>query len=341
MARGGDEFGSLFLSIVVLALVLAIAIVFSYVALIAIPAYVGYRLYTENPKRLERLARQETQTLYDHAVAGTVNLTPVEIDRGLSQHWPPDMPSSLRVQLLDVGRALFEQEGLSPDIPPLPALCNTVEGARYRDMLAKRGQARSDRVMVTTALDIISQAVAPIANAVPPIEGDVLVEVTQFTHPLGQAVENVVAPFFQDNDYMLFKGLRAKLDANLSATHRTNPIYPSEYKGDDVVDTYLRGTHLKTLFQLKSPFSIPDARGFEHMHIVAGPQTSATLSLTLHVPPRPHAGRSSAHVSRQAPPFVYRQPTRASSNKALGMVRYSPPTIQQAMSSNPSPPWHR
>jgi len=176
--RAGEGFGSLFLTFIILGMILAIASLVTTFALFAIPAYVGYRLWKENPKRLERLSREETQILYDHAIAGTVKLTDDEIDAGIAQHWPPDLPASLRVQLLDVGRAVFAQEGLSPDIAPMPALCNTVEGARYRDMLAKAGQARSDRVMVTSALDIISEALAPIANAVPPIEGDVLVEVT-------------------------------------------------------------------------------------------------------------------------------------------------------------------
>ncbi|WP_371229877.1 ATP-binding protein, partial [Roseovarius sp. 2305UL8-3] len=160
-----------------------------------------------------------------------------------------------------------------------PALCNTVEGARYRDMLAKAGQARSDKAMVGQALDTISLALAPIANAVPPLEGEVLVEVTQFTQPLGQAVQNVIAPFFEDNDYQLFKALRQRLDANLTGTHRTNPVYPVDYKGDDVVETYLRGTHLKALFWLKTPFTIPDERRFEHMHMVAGSGHGKTQTL--------------------------------------------------------------
>lgn len=123
------------------------------------------------------------------------------------------------------------------------------------------------------------RALAPIAKAVPLIEGDVLVEVTQFTHPLGQAVQNVIAPFFQDNDYALFKSLRRRLDANLAATHRTNPIYPVDYKADDVVDIYLRGTPLAELFRLKTPFAIPDERRFEHTHIVAGSGHGKTQTL--------------------------------------------------------------
>lgn len=280
MARStSSDVAGLVTVLAIFGIAMMIAIIVTPIALIAIPTYVGYRLYKENPKRLERLAREETQVLYQHALSGSVQLSEQEVNTALSRHWSPDLPDSLRIQLLDVGKAIFAQEGLITDIPPPPALCNTVEGARYRDMLAKAGQARNDRVMVTSALEIISQALAPIANAAPPIEGDVLVEITQFTKPLGQTVQNVIAPFFQDNDYMLFKGLREQLDANLSATHRSNPIFPVDYKGDDVVDTYLRGTHLKELFALRTPFAIPEERRFEHTHIVAGSGHGKTQTL--------------------------------------------------------------
>ena len=53
----------------------------------------------------------------------------------------------------------------------------------------------------------------------------------------GQAVQNVIGPFFDDIDYNHFKALRDRLDANLQRTHRTQPIYPADYKGSDVVDT--------------------------------------------------------------------------------------------------------
>src|SRR5690606_8782447 len=135
---------------------------------------------------------------------------------------------------------------------PPPALHDSVEAARYRDRLARIDQARGDRTMSLSALEIISEALAPIANAVPPIEGDVLVEVTQFTHPLGQTIQNVIAPFFRENDYRHFKALRDRLDANLAATHRTIPVLPVDYRSADIIDTYLRGTHLKELFRLRT-----------------------------------------------------------------------------------------
>jgi len=202
-----------------------------------------------------------------------------EIETALSQHWPHNTPDALQQQLFGIGKALFEQEGLSPDIPPMPALCNTVEGARYRDMLARAGQARSDRVMVMSALDVISESLAVIAEAVPPIDGDVLVEVSQFVHPVNHAVQNVIAPFFADNDYNHFKRLKERLDANLHKTHRTNPVYPRDYKNDDVVDAFLSGTILKDLFTLRTPFTIPEASRFEHMHMVAGSGHGKTQTL--------------------------------------------------------------
>ncbi|AGI68697.1 hypothetical protein OAN307_c31640 [Octadecabacter antarcticus 307] len=205
-----DSAGAMIFGSIVVTAILVLALIITPFLLIGIPAYVFYRLHKESPRRLERLAREETEFLYNHALNGQVRLSDAEIDAALSHHWPPDTPEPLKIQLLGIGKALLSAEGLSPEIPPMPALCNTVEGARYRDMLARSGQARSDRVMVLTALDVISDSLGTIAQAVPPIEGDVLVDVTQFVHPLGQAVQNVIAPFFADNDGFVAQiGLRS------------------------------------------------------------------------------------------------------------------------------------
>lgn len=289
---GFEAFLKDYVGMLTVAALVALALVLTPILLAAIPAYVFYRLYSESPRRAERLAREATMTLYHHALAGKVILTDDDIDAALAQSWPPDLPEALKLQLLGIGRALFADEGLSPEVPPPPALCNTVEGARYRDQLARLGQARADRVMVHEALDRIGQSLAVIACAVPPIEGDVLVGVTQFLHPLGAAVEGVIAPFFADSDYHHFKGLRERLNANLERTHRTNPIFPRDHKGEDVVETYLQGTRLKALFDLRTPFAIPEARRFEHMHIVAGSGHGKTQTLQYFI------GMDLPHVAR-------------------------------------------
>ncbi|WP_299602580.1 type IV secretory system conjugative DNA transfer family protein [uncultured Tateyamaria sp.] len=271
-------FGLIGTALIVLGLLFAAAII-TPLFLIGIAAYVGIRLWYESPTRLERLAYEETMQLYRHAQAGQVHLSEDEVNARLSAAWSTQTPNVLSEQLLEAGRALIAAEGLNPDIPPLPALCNTVEGGRYRDLLARLGQARNDRHMLLSALDTISEALAPIANAAPPMNGDVLVPMSQFLTPLGPNIEAVVAPFFEDTGYNHFKSLRERLDYNLRQTHRTNPVYPSEYKGDDAVATYLSGTLLADLFALKTPFAIPEELRFEHTHIVAGSGHGKTQTL--------------------------------------------------------------
>jgi hypothetical protein len=274
-----DLFSSLLGSAIIVIGLLLAAMIITPLFLIGIAGYVAFRLWNENPARAERLAREETMRLYSHAQRGQVQLSDDEIDAALSESWPATTPEPLRIQLLGVGRDLFAAEGLSQDIPPPPELCNTVEGGRYRDLIARQGQARHDRNVIVSALGSISQALAPIARAAPPMQGDVLVSMEQFLTPLGPTVDEVITPFFADNGYNHFKVLRQVLDANLRQTHRTNPIYPREYKGDDAVSTYLSGTKLARLFSLRTPFEIPAELRFEHMHIVAGSGHGKTQTL--------------------------------------------------------------
>ncbi|MEQ9121115.1 MAG: ATP-binding protein, partial [Alphaproteobacteria bacterium] len=175
--------------------------------------------------------------LYRHAIAGTRRLTDEEIETELGYHLPSRMSAGLRQQLIDIGRRLYEAEGLSPEVPPPPALCNSIEGARYRDMVARLGQAGNDRNLSISALQLISESLGAIARYAPAIDGELSVPITQFISKPGEAVEAVIAPYFQDNDYNHFKRLRDRLNANFNATHRTTPIYPRDFKGPDVAET--------------------------------------------------------------------------------------------------------
>ncbi|WP_424991373.1 type IV secretory system conjugative DNA transfer family protein [Fluviibacterium sp. S390] len=279
----GREFGDLSgglvgAAIIVVGLLLA-ALVITPLFLLGAAGFVAFRLWQDSPSRLERVAREETQRLHDHAQGGQVQMSEAEIDAMLSRNWPRQMPDVLRIQLLEVGRALYMAEGLSPEIPPMPELCNTVEGGRYRDLLARQGQARNDHQMLIAALDVIGRALAPVAQSAPPMNGDVLVSISQFLTPPGPIIAAIVAPFFEENGYNHFKGLRDQLDYNLRKTHRANPVFPADYKGDDAVETYLSGTGLEELFALKTPFEIPEDLRFEHTHIVAGSGHGKTQTL--------------------------------------------------------------
>lgn len=274
-----NDISGLVLTASILALMLFLAVVITPLALFGIAGYVGYRLHKESPARAERIARDQTMALYHAAQARSETYSDQQIDRLLSANWPKHTPEALRIQLLEVGRELFAAEGLSPDIPPPPPLHNTVEAARYRDQLAKLETARRDRGMVKEALETISASLAPIARAAPPLEGSVLVDIEQFLEPRGEAVQAIIAPYFRDRDYDLFKPLKEQLSRNLEATHRSNPVLPRDYRGDDVVEVYLRGTALEALFSLKTPFAIPEEVRFEHTHIVAGSGHGKTQTL--------------------------------------------------------------
>jgi len=274
-----NDIGGLILTASILALLVFLAVAITPIAIFGIAGYVGYRLYKESPRRAERIAREETMALYQAAKARSVSFFEAEIDSHLSSAWPHRTPEALRLQLLAIGRTLFEAEGLSPDIPPPPPLHNTVEAARYRDQLAQLETARRDPGMTKEALQTISESLAPIAQAVPPMEGQVLVDVAQFLEPMGETVQAVIAPFYRDRDYDLFKPLKNHLLRNLEATHRTNPVLPRDYRGNDAVEVYLRGTPLFDLFALKTPFAIPEEARFEHTHIVAGSGHGKTQTL--------------------------------------------------------------
>jgi len=279
MGNLSDQVGGLVITVMVVGVLLMAALMITPFFLVGAAGYVAIRLYLESPARAEKLAHAETMTLYQHAISGQVQMDGADRDLALAAHWPVTTPEALRIQLLEVGRALFEAEGLTPDIPPPPVLCNTVEGGRYRDLLARQGQARSDPQMLQSALDVISQALAPVAKAAPPMEGDVLVSVAQFLTPHNQVVDQIVSPFFADTGYNHFKDLRAQLDNNLRQTHRTQPVFPRDYRGDDAVDIYLKGTFLRDLFELRTPFAIPQELRFEHTHMVAGSGHGKTQTL--------------------------------------------------------------
>jgi len=274
-----DAVVSISVTAIIVALLLTAAVFVTPFFLLGIAAYVGGRLYLESPARAERLAREETMVLYSHAMKGQTQMDDTARDLALAAHWPATTPEPLKIQLLNVARVLFDAEGLNPDISPPPVLCNTVEGGRYRDLLAKQGQARNDPQMLKAALDVISQALAPIAKAAPPMDGNVRVSVSQFLTPHNLVVDQIVTPFFQDNGYNHFKDLRQQLDNNLRQTHRTNPVFPRDYRGDDAADTYLKGTPLRDLFDLRTPFEMPEELRFEHTHIVAGSGHGKTQTL--------------------------------------------------------------
>ncbi|WP_425416881.1 type IV secretory system conjugative DNA transfer family protein [Oricola indica] len=266
-----------------LALLIVLALFVTPIALVGIPSYLFYRFWRDHPARLERLAREQTEALLASVRNANVVFTETEIERALLAEVPAKTPPAVRAQLAEMGKRLFEAEHISADIPPPPPVLNSIEGARYRDMVARAAQAGLDRNMAISALATISRSLAAIARDLPAMEGELLVPAAQFLDKTNLIVADVIAPFFEQNDYNHFAKLRERLNANFAETHRTNPVHPSDYKGDDAPEIYLKGTPLIDLFAIRIPFGIPEATRFEHTHIIAGSGHGKTQTLQYHI----------------------------------------------------------
>lgn len=243
------------------------------------PVYVAVRLYLESPSRKERIARRHTIELYEAATRQLIGSETSNLEHRLGQYLSDDLPETVRRQLIAIGVDIFAAEGLATDIPPPPPICNSLEGARYRDMLARVGQVRGDPEMAASAARMIATSLALVAQYSTREEGEIHIPIVANIPDLNAAVEDVALPFFEENAYFHFRTLRDQLDANLQATHRTNPVYPKDYAGRDVVGTYLQGTPLRHLFEIKVPFSLPERLRFEHTYMLGGTGHGKTTAM--------------------------------------------------------------
>lgn len=102
---------------------------------------------------------------------------------------------------------------------------------------------------------------------------------------LNETVERTIATLFDDDvvETRLFEKVRNQLEDNILALsgiprYRVGDIsrkiiWPTNNKdtnAESIVNSYLRGTPLQQLFEVKIPFAIPFPARFEHTHIVAG-----------------------------------------------------------------------
>lgn len=222
--------------------------------------FVAYKWWDLNPRWKEKQARKHTLELYDETLR-------------LYQTVPTEW--FLPEAVVPIAEELLKAEIGPTPIPPPPVTCNSIEGARYRDLLSKIGASTPDAVYRTQA------AIHEVVLALP-YEQDsphtTTVRMRDFVH-LPKAVNRVVMTVFEMvNQRDCFIQLQKKLTENYQATGR-KPITPLEYKGDDIVEIYLGGTPLVDLFDIQVPFGIPEKQRMEHMHLCAGSGHGKTVSI--------------------------------------------------------------
>ncbi len=239
-----SSFGGIILAAVavtVLLLALLLAPVFA-VASVPIAAYVYYR---NSPAKKEKEARARTEALYRQALA----FAPPDIDRHLDM-----MIDGLKEPAISVAIELYKLEGIRPP-PPVPPICDGIEGARYRDQLNRYINTAHDA-------DQTDAFVEALVDCLPDYEESegIFRATAQLTN---REIEQFILPFYQYDDH--FRELKKVLDRNLLAQ---KGVMPSDYKGENCAFAYLKDTPLLPLEKRSYRVDL-DAR-FEHTQIIAG-----------------------------------------------------------------------
>ena len=269
-------------------------VVFSFllaipIAAIATGGWVFYKLKIDSPAAKERKAREHTHQLYQE-VKNSFRSIPEAEDFGIEiyKRIPDTLPEALEEQLVMRALDIYDAEAFESDIPKPPAVCNSLEGAKYRDYLSQYSAKMSDPASAKVAADIIAKSYNQFLAHTPHLEQPE--EEVLFTVPLsyflgenvGQAIEDLVLPFFSDDakNLYLFQELREVLDENLHLasgfSHIPYPrqdeklVLPSEYEGENIAYAYLANTPLLAILDTPIPLNISQKLRFEHMFVVGG-----------------------------------------------------------------------
>jgi hypothetical protein len=218
----------------------------------------GYKIWRDDPKRHEEVSRVKTLALYEEVLASNV---PIEVKWSFSTD-----------QLREIANELIQEELGSNDVPPPPAVCNSIEGARYRDRLSKMSVRSEDSISMAKA--IIYDALRPFDNIYHEAslacdgEEDTFIPISYYIEDLHGMVNNCTWEFYQ-GDY--FQSFRRFFDSKMEAAGKNGQqLFPQDYPYDDVIDVYLTGTPLKKLFNIDVPFAIPEKYRTHHHFILGG-----------------------------------------------------------------------
>ena len=258
MSSSSDgEFLSSYLSIVAAAAIIAAlmlaVVVAPLLALAAVPA-VAFLYYRNSPQTKEREARERTEAIFREAKALATPNREQHIDRIFAE---------LEEPARKVAFELYEEEGFDPP-PPVPPVCNSVEGARYRDALLKYMENAHDPKRADRFMDALMQCMPRY----PPGKG-IFQAWAQLTN---EDVERLIVPFYDHEPF--FAKLRLQIDRNYT---EQKEVMPSDYKGDNCAWAYLKQTPLLQLE--KRTYSIGLSHRTEHHQIVGGSGSGKTSML--------------------------------------------------------------
>ena len=253
----------------------------------------GVYRYVNSPSQLEERAKAQAQELYKKALEllGTP-MSKEEFGKAVYNRLP-HMNEAIVNELLYVVLSVYDIENFTV-VPPPPPVCNSIEGARYRDEMSALLARMSSPHTAQIAAEALAVGFTRFVNELPalPEKGDLAtIPLAQMVPNLPDLVETLALTFYGTDATRagLFVRMREQLDRNLCElsglpfTHanRESPdlIMAKDYKGDDPVWDYLKGTPLTDVFDAAIPFGIPDQLRFEHHHVVGGSGHGKTQTL--------------------------------------------------------------
>lgn len=274
-------------------LLLPIAIVFGIIAFL--------RWYQSNPQPYTNVALVAEAT-QQHVIAA--NFPDVDSFRDayvrrLTESWQPRIPIlPIFSRMIAVAEEIYEIEGLSNPVPPLPP-DDSIEQGRYRDLLRihalKMHDAPGTLGVVTEALtrslksfrDALPEAVLKRVEELPEETSKpaLTMPLIDSIGNIGELTYDVAIAFYTEEikELRMFESLKRQLDENDrdASGGSNNYVRPWEYRGSprDIVNVYLRGTPLAQLFDQQLPFTLPEETRFSGHWILSPPGRGKTTLL--------------------------------------------------------------
>lgn len=263
-----DYIGIVFSAFIMVLLlsVFLFSIVFIPVVLVACGLY--YFLYA-SPSAREKRASKFTQELYQKTIAEVE--IPEIVEFGLEIYNKlPELPEELKDVLLQIIVALYKAEGFDDGVKEPPAICDSVEGARYRDYLSRIERVTNEIMLIKMAIELSFKR---LLEALPPLGSSSRLNTKIVDLPnVTEVIDAIVIPYLVDEADGVFKEIRKTLELNREYAEE-NGIGNSNA---ELVHTLLRDTPFLDLFTLSVPVSISNEVRFEHSWCIAPPGTGKT-----------------------------------------------------------------
>jgi len=221
--------------------------------------------------------------------------------RRIMEAWDHQLPPwPLFERMMEFAEGIYELEGLNNPLPPLHS-SDPIEHGRYRDELGQHMKKISDAPYTLGIFsDALTRSLKSMRDALPKtvlksreeLQESIDAPPAAFTVPLVDYLEDVpnltydvAIAFYTDEikDLGLFQTLKRQLDENDYTASGRNGSYvrPWDYKGSrrEIINAYLRDTHLIDLFDVDVPFTLPEETRFSGHWILSPPGRGKTTLL--------------------------------------------------------------